>query len=145
MLGPMTRTVHEQGEDAVDVATFLDGVANARRRAEATVLLPVLECATGQPPRMWGGGIVGFGRYHYRYATGREGDAAAAGFAPRAGALTLYFPLGFDGLDDGLARLGPHTTSASCLYVKRLAAVDLDVLGELVRASYARVVAHTWE
>ena len=140
----MTGTVHEQGRDASDVGTFLAQVADARRRAEAQQLLPVLERATGQPARVWGGGIVGFGSYRYRYATGREGDAAAAGFSPRKGSLTVYFPLGFDGLEDGLSRLGPHTTGASCLYLKRLEDVDLAVLEDMVRASYARVTAHVW-
>lgn len=140
----MAGTVHEQGRDATDLGTFLAQVADARRRVEAERLVPVLERATGQPARVWGGGIVGFGSYHYRYATGREGDAAAAGFSPRKGALTVYFPLGFDGLEDELSRLGPHTTGASCLYLKRLDDVDVGVLEDMVRASYARVTAHAW-
>jgi len=140
----MARTVHEQGEGAVDVATFLAQVTDAHRRREAQTLVTLFERATGQPARVWGGGIVGFGRYHYRYASGREGGAAAAGFAPRRAALTVYVPLGFDGLGTHLAALGPHTTSVSCLYLKRLDAVDLDVLEHLVRESYARVVAHVW-
>ncbi|UZN05055.1 DUF1801 domain-containing protein [Cellulomonas sp. S1-8] len=138
------QTVHAQGEGALDVASFVEQVADPRRRAEAQTLVPLLERATGQPARVWGGGIVGFGRYHYRYASGREGDAAAAGFSPRKAQLTVYFPLGFDGLDDQLARLGPHTTSASCLYLKRLDAVDLDVLEEMVRTSYTQVVDRVW-
>lgn len=140
----MAGTVHEHGEDGTDVASFLAQVADPRRRAEAQELVPVLERATGQPARIWGGGVVGFGRYHYRYATGREGDAAAAGFSPRKGSLTVYFPLGFEGLEPDLERLGPHTTSVSCLYLKRLADVDVEVLEEMVRRSYARVVARTW-
>lgn len=140
----MTGAVHEQGRDASDVGTFLAQVADARRRAEAQQLLPVLERATGQPARVWGGGIVGFGSYHYRYATGCEGDAAAAGFSPRKASLTLYFPLGFDDLQDELSRLGPHSTGVSCLYLKRLDDVDLAVLEDMVRTSYAHVTAHVW-
>lgn len=136
--------MHAAGEGVGDVGTFLAAVTPARRRAEAELLVPLHERATGQPARLWGGGIVGFGRYHYRYASGREGDAAAAGFAPRAARTTVYVPLGFDGLEDLLARLGPHTTSVSCLYLTRLDAVDLDVLEELVRRSYERTVAHVW-
>ncbi|WP_309134868.1 DUF1801 domain-containing protein [Cellulomonas sp.] len=134
------RTVENDG----DVAAFLASVPDDRRREEAHTLLSLHERATGQPARMWGGSIVGFGRYHYRYASGREGDAAAAGFSPRKASSTVYLPLGFDGLEDDLARLGPHTTSASCLYTTRLDAVDLDVLEGMVGRSYARVVAHVW-
>ncbi|QGQ19505.1 DUF1801 domain-containing protein [Cellulomonas sp. JZ18] len=134
------RTVEDDG----DVAAFLASVQDVRRREEARRLLALHERATGQPARMWGGSIVGFGRYHYRYASGREGDAAAAGFSPRTASSTVYFPLGLDGLEDDLARLGPHTTSVSCLYLKRLDAVDLAVLAAMVRRSYARVVAHVW-
>ncbi|GIG41026.1 DUF1801 domain-containing protein [Cellulomonas phragmiteti] len=141
----MAGTVHEQGEGGVDVGAFLAAVTHERRRDEAHRLVTLFARATGQDARMWGGGVVGFGRYHYRYATGRQGDAAAAGFSPRKAALTLYFPLGFEGLEAPRARLGPHTTSASCLYVKRLDAIDTDVLEDMVRRSYDRVVAHVWE
>ncbi|MFS0705091.1 DUF1801 domain-containing protein [Cellulomonas sp. 179-A 9B4 NHS] len=140
----MADTVHGAGEGVGDVDAFLAAVPDARRRAEARLLVPLHERATGQPARMWGGGIVGFGRYHYRYASGREGDAAAAGFSPRRASTTVYLPLGFDGFEDDLARLGPHTTSASCLYLKRLDTVDLDVLEAMVRRSYERTVAHVW-
>lgn len=129
---------------AASVDAFLDAVPDARRRAEARTLLTVMERATGQAPVMWGGSIVGFGSYHYRYASGREGDAAAAGFSPRKGALTVYFPMGFDEHADALARLGPHTTSVSCLHLKRLDAVDLDVLEELVRKGYAATTSYLW-
>ncbi len=140
----MAHTVHAAGEGAGDVVEFLAGVGYARRRAEAAVLVPLHERATGQPARLWGGGVVGFGRYHYRYASGREGDAAAAGFSPRSGSTTVYFPLGFDGLEDLLPPLGRHTTGVSCLYLTRLDAVDVEVLEEMVRRSYARTVAHAW-
>lgn len=82
-----------------------------------------------------GGSIVGFGSYHYKYASGREGDAPITGFSPRKQALTLYIMGGFEQYDDLLAKLGKHTTGSSCLYVKRLSDVDLDVLRELVTKS----------
>ncbi|MCU1432268.1 MAG: hypothetical protein JWP95_1373 [Actinotalea sp.] len=130
-------------ENDSSVATFLDEVADPVRRADAWTLVELMTRATGQPARMWGTAIVGFGRYHYVYATGREGDAPAAGFSPRKAASTIY--LGdLDQHADLLARLGPHTTSVSCLYVKRLGAVDLDVLEELVRRSYTATTARTW-
>ncbi|KGM12567.1 DUF1801 domain-containing protein [Cellulomonas carbonis] len=135
---PVTR------ENDGDVAAFLSSVPDERRRADALALLPLMERATGQPPRLWGTSIVGFGRYHYTYATGREGDAAAVGFSPRKANLTVYFPMGFDDLQDDLARLGPHTTSVSCLYLKRLDDVDLEVLEGMVRRGYRQAVDHVW-
>ena len=85
---------------------------------------------------MWGSSIVGFGSYHYRYATGREGDWPAVGLSPRKQALTLYISSGFDASAALLARLGPHTTGKSCLYLKRLSDVDEGVLRELVAAGF---------
>lgn len=131
-------------ENDGDVEAFLEQVDDPRRRADARTLLTLLRRATGAEPRMWGTSIVGFGRYHYRYATGREGDAAAAGFSPRRAASTVYFPLGFDGLEEELDRLGPHRTSVSCLYLTDVTKTDLDVLESMVRRSYRRVLDHVW-
>lgn len=124
-----------------DPVAFLDTVAHPVRRRDGFTLLELHERATGEPAVMWGPAIVGFGSYHYRYASGRKGDSAAAGFSPRAAASTAYFPYGFDGLDDDLAALGPHRVSTSCLYLKDLTSVDLAALERLVARSYARVVA----
>jgi hypothetical protein len=90
---------------------------------------------TRAEPRMWGSGMVGFGEYHYRYASGREGDWFKVGFAPRTTRTTVYLMSGFAGYDDLLARLGTHSTGKSCLYLKRLSDVDLDVLTSLIRES----------
>ena len=96
--------------------------------------------ATGEKPVMWGPSIVGFGSYHYRYESGREGDWMLAGFSPRKRELTVYVMAGFEGAEKILARLGPHRASAgSCLYLKRLADIDLAALEELVRTSVARL------
>lgn len=127
-----------------DVDAFIEALGDERRRAECRTLAALMGRATGERPRLWGSSIVGFGRYHYRYATGREGDAAAVGFSPRAASLTVYLPMGFDDVRDLLERLGPHTTSVSCLYIKRLDRVDLDVLEALVRHGYAQSVDHEW-
>lgn len=127
-----------------DVEAFIEQVEPAGRREDAWTMLELMKRATGQPPVLWGSSIVGFGRYHYRYASGREGDAGAAGFSPRKASTTVYFPDGFDDYAEELARLGPHTTSVSCLYLKRLDAVDLDVLEGMVRRSYARVSSGGW-
>lgn len=128
----------------MSVEAFVDAVPDSRRRSEAWSLLQLMERATGQRPVMWGASIIGFGSYHYRYASGREGDAAAAGFSPRKSALTVYFPMGFDAHAEALARLGPHTTSVSCLYLKRLDSVDLEVLEEMVRRGYVSTTSYTW-
>ncbi|MEN5072457.1 DUF1801 domain-containing protein [Isoptericola cucumis] len=90
---------------------------------------------TGQPPRMFGTSIVGVGEYRYSYASGRSGHAPAAAFSPRAAANVVYLPDGVDAHADALSRLGPHTTSVGCLYLKDVDAVDLDVLAEVVAAS----------
>jgi hypothetical protein len=125
---------------AADPVAFLDAVPDPVRRRDGLTLLELHERATGQAAVMWGPAIVGFGSYHYAYDSGREGDAPAAGFSPRAAASTVYFPFGFDDLADDLAALGPHRVSVSCLYLKDLTKVDLDVLERLVARSYARVM-----
>jgi hypothetical protein len=118
------------------VAAFLDAVADPRRQADARAACALMAEATGAEPTMWGTSIIGFGAYHYRYATGREGDWPAVGLSPRKQALTLYLSAGFDGYADLLARLGPHSIGKSCLYVKRLADVDTDVLRDLVAGGF---------
>jgi len=89
--------------------------------------------ATGFIPQMWGGSIVGYGRYHYRYASGREGDFLATGFSPRKAAYSIYIMPGYQDYGAILSRLGKHKTGKSCLYVNRLADIDLTVLEELIR------------
>jgi hypothetical protein len=127
-----------------DVSAFVDAIADERRRADARTLVALMSEVTGQPPRMWGGSIVGFGTYHYVYESGREGDWAAVGFSPRKASTTVYVMAGFDGYRELLERLGPHTTGKSCLYLRRLDAVDLEVLREMVRRSYAYITTRSW-
>jgi hypothetical protein len=119
-----------------DVDAFLANVPDEQRRADARQMCTLMRDVTGEPPAMWGGGIVGFGRYHYRYASGREGDAPLTGFAPRKQHLVLYLIGGFEDRHQAtLTRLGPHTTGKGCLYLKRLADVDQDALRELIDSS----------
>jgi Domain of unknown function (DU1801) len=119
-----------------DVEAFLETVPNEQRRADARELCALLSEITGEPPMLWASGIVGFGTYHYRYDSGREGDAPVAGFAPRSAHLVIYLVGGFiDRHERLLERLGPHKTGKSCLYMKRLADTDLDVLRALVTQS----------
>ena len=120
-----------------DVEAFLAAVEHPVRRRDAHRLVELFSRVTGEPPRMWGSSIVGFGTYHYRYASGREGDMAAAGFSPRKAATTVYLMDGVDAHAELLERLGPHTVGKGCVYVKDLDAVDLGVLEEVVRRSSA--------
>ena len=123
------------------VDAFIDAVDDEGRRADCRVVAGLMAQITGAEGVMWGSSIVGFGTYHYRYASGREGDFFEAGFSPRKRALTIYVMAGFSEYDDLLARLGKHTTGKSCLYVKRLADVDLDVLREILTRSVAFIRA----
>lgn len=123
----------------VSVRTFVNGLDDERRRREATALISMMKKVTGKNPVMWGPSIIGFGSYHYKYASGREGDAPRAGFSPRSAALTVYCVPGFAAQRDLLSRLGPHKTSVCCLYIRRLDDVDLDVLRAIVERSFKEV------
>jgi hypothetical protein len=120
-----------------ELQRYLDSVTPARRRRDAGTLLDLVSRVTGQPPRMWGT-IVGFGEYHYRYGSGREGSAPAAGFAARKAASTIYLADGVAMHGKALDRLGPHTTGVGCLYIKDLGSVDLAVLESIIARSYRR-------
>ena len=122
-----------------DVNAFLDGVENPRRRADARQLLALMQAVTGEPPKMWGPSIIGFGRYHYRYASGREGDSLVVGFSPRKQNLAIYIMPGFSDYGELLGKLGKFRTGRSCLYVNKLEDVDLGLLEELVRESVAEM------
>jgi hypothetical protein len=117
------------------VSAFLDAVENEQRRADCRTVLNLMRAVTGEEPKMWGPSMVGFGSYHYKYASGREGDWFVTGFSPRKQDLTLYIMAGFDRYDELMAKLGRYKTGKSCLYLKRLSDVDLGVLRELVTAS----------
>ncbi|SLN46847.1 DUF1801 domain-containing protein [Pseudooctadecabacter jejudonensis] len=117
----------------VAVADFLSAVAHPVRRADGFVLDEMFRGVTGWTPRMWGPTIVGYGEYHYRYASGREGDSLATGFSPRAGSLSLYIMPGYQDYQEILGRLGKHKMGKACLYINKLADVDMAVLEELVR------------
>ena len=123
------------------VDAYIDAVEDAQKREDCRAVAAMMAEATGAPARMWGSSIVGFGSYHYRYESGREGDFMETGFAARKRALTLYVMSGFSEHGDLLAKLGKHKTGKSCLYVKRLADVDQDVLREMVERSVAWIRA----
>ncbi len=123
----------------VSVATFLDSIADEEIRKDCEAIAKMMESATNSKPKMWGGSIVGFGRYHYVYASGREGDWMLTGFSARKKAITLYIMAGFERYDSLLARLGKYTHGKSCLYIKRLSDIHLPTLNELLRASVEHV------
>lgn len=120
-----------------DVDTFLDAVENPRRREDGRRLLELMRKVTGEPPKMWGTSIVGYGSYHYKYESGREGDMPITGFSPRKQNLAVYIMPGFADFAELLAKLGKHKTGKSCLYLNKLDDVDLDVLTEIVLESVA--------
>lgn len=118
-----------------DVERFLNQVDHDRRREDAFKVLDLMRDVTGEPATMWGDSIIGFGSYHYHYASGREGDWFLTGFSPRKQNLTLYIMSGFDAYEALLKKLGKFKTGKSCLYINKLEDVDMDVLRELVRQS----------
>ena len=117
------------------VESFLDSVGDGRKRADSYAILDIMKQITQAEPQMWGSSIIGFGSYHYVYASGREGDWPLVGFSPRKQNLTLYIMPGFDEYAVLLEKLGKHNLGKACLYIKRLADVDLPTLKELIRQS----------
>lgn len=118
-----------------DVQAFLAAVTPERRRNEAGLLHDMMTRVTGCEARIWGTSIVGYGRYHYRNVSGREGDWFLTGFSPRKQALSIYIMPGFSAYGDLMSQLGKHRTGKSCLYLTRLENADAEVLEDLVRAS----------
>lgn len=123
-----------------DVQAFLNSVPDEKKRQDSFAILELMRQVTGKEPEMWGDSIVGFGSYHYKYKSGREGDWFLTGFSPRKQNITLYIMAGFDEYDKLLNKLGKHTTGKSCLYVKKIEDVDADVLKELVRQSVEHMI-----
>lgn len=132
-----SRTVNKTVPTTVDPLAFINTVdTTATRRADALVLVEMMQEITGEPPRMWGPSIIGFGKYHYKYASGREGDAAAVGFSPRKANLVLYGLSQPPASAPLLATLGKFKSSVACVYINKLADVDLAVLRELIGLAY---------
>jgi len=124
-----------------NVMEFVERVADGNRRADCLTIIELMRDATQAEPVLWGTSIIGFGRYRYRYASGREGEWPVVGFSPRKNDLTLYIMPGFDSYESLMSRLGKHRTGKSCLYIKRLADVDQDVLATLIQKSVAAMSA----
>lgn len=123
----------------VDPAAYIAAVEHPTRRADAILLDEIFRRVTGWTPRMWGPSLIGYGQYHYRYATGREGDTLATGFAPRKANLALHIMPGYADFGAIMGRLGKHKTGAACVYINKLADVDLAVVEELIAAGLANL------
>jgi uncharacterized protein YdhG (YjbR/CyaY superfamily) len=128
------------------VASFIAAIEDKERRAEVRKVAAMMRKATGKKAQMWGPSIVGYGTYHYKYASGREGDFMITGFSPRKQALTVYILPGFENFEALMSKLGKYKTGKSCLYIKRLSDVDENVLERLISESvkYMRKHYETW-
>lgn len=143
----MASTQNKTQPTRISPEDFIAAVENERRRKDAERLLEIFTDVTGMKPVMWGPSIIGFGRYHYVYDSGREGDFLITGFSPRKGNLALYVLTGTGDESDKLDRLGKHKRGKSCLYVNKLDDIDELVLAELIRddVQYMRAKYETWE
>jgi hypothetical protein len=119
------------------VGDFLEKIPDDTMRQDCQTVAQLMQNITGHPPKMWGSSIVGFGQYHYKYASGQEGDWFSVGFSPRKQNLTLYLASGLAGHEALLQQLGKHKTGQSCLYVKKLKDIDIGVLRQLIEAAVA--------
>ncbi len=117
------------------VPDFLNKVADETKRSDSFKIAALFSTTTGLPARMWGPSIVGFGVYHYKYESGHEGNAPLTGFSPRTNAIVLYLAVGFPEREALLSKFGKHKTGKSCIYIKKLADIDQEVLKEMIRAS----------
>ena len=135
----MSKARNKTTDAGGSVSEFLKSVKNAERRSDARQVMKMLKAITGKRPRLWGSSIIGYGKYHYRYESGREGDSLMIGLSPRAQNLAIYIMPGFDGFSGLLKRLGKHKIGKSCLYVNRLQDVDQNVLQQLLEKSYRKM------
>ena len=124
-------------KNAANVNEFVANIADSNQQKDAKTLIALMRRATGEKPVMWGATMIGFGSYHYTYASGREGDWFVVGFSPRKRTTTLYIMDGFDEYQSLLSKLGKHSTGKSCLYIKNLDDIDMKVLEQLLKKSVA--------
>lgn len=131
----MAQTENKTTANDNDVDSFIAAVTDERQRDDALQIIGMMQRLTGHPPKMWGPSIIGFGSYHYKYDSGREGDMCRIGFSPRKGKTVLYIVDGFEGHGALLEKLGKFKTGKSCLYLKKLSDVDEAVLEQLIVGS----------
>ena len=122
-------------ENTASVTAFLNGIEDEQKRADCKAIAKMMREATGKPARMWGTAIVGYDKYDYTYASGHSGTAMLTGFSPRAQNITVYIMPGFSKVDALMKKLGKYKTGKSCLYIKRLADVDQEILSQLIKES----------
>lgn len=118
-----------------DITEFIESIDSVKKRADAYDLLEIFTEISGFEPKMWYPNIIGFGQYHYKYESGREGDATYLGFSPRKAKISLYLSSEFEGREELLAKFGKHTAGKACIYVNKLADIDLEVLKEMIHRS----------
>ena len=121
------------------IEDFLNSISNEQKKKDSFILLDLFSRLSGDTPKMWGSSIIGFGSYHYKYASGREGDWFKAGFSPRKQSLTIYVMGGFKGIEDLMQKLGKYKTGKGCLYINKLTDVDMEVLENLISRSIKNV------
>ena len=119
------------------VESYFSTVEDEARRKDCVALARLMTKATKQQPKMWGTSIVGFGSYHYKYESGREGDSCLTGFSSRKGDISVYLVAGFPGQEELLSKLGKHKMGKGCLYIRKLGDVDLKILEQLIVGSVA--------
>ncbi|GAA4209605.1 hypothetical protein GCM10022289_35400 [Pedobacter jeongneungensis] len=126
-------------ENDLSVTDFLNTITDGNKRKDCFILLDIIAETTGFKAKMWGHAIVGFGSYHYKYESGREGDAPLAGFSPRKDAISLYLSPEFKNREELLSRFGKHKSAKACVYIKKLSDIDVEVLKEMVSNSVAQI------
>jgi len=143
----LAKTDNKTKPTSVSPLEFVEAVEHPVRKKDAKQLLELFARVTGFAPRMWGPSMIGYGRYHYRYESGREGDMLITGFSPRKSNLVIYIMPGYLDIDEKLRRLGKYKTGKSCLYINKLADIDVDVLAEIINygVQYMRGKYETWE
>lgn len=126
-------------ENDNSVTSFLNTVTDEEKRKDSFELVKIFEEASSFKAKMWGNAIVGFGSYHYKYESGREGDAPLTGFSPRKGSFSLYFSSQFEERDELLAKFGKHKSAKACIYVKKLSDIDVSILKKMIVNSMERI------
>ena len=139
----MAKAKSKTVETDLSVTAYMAQIERDERRADCQVILDIMTHLSGHPPKIWGAklssGIVGFGQYHYKYESGREGDSPRTGFSSRAQNISIYIMPGYQDFDDELARLGKYKMGKACLYIKRLSDVDVSVLEEIIALSLIHI------
>lgn len=128
----MAKNQNKTIETAKDVQAFLQKIADETRKADCMALTDLMQSHTGFAPKMWGPGIVGFGSYHYKYDSGREGDAPLVAFAPRASSIAIYLSANFDQREKLLSEFGKHKAEKGCIHIKKMADIDTSVLQKMM-------------